>query len=98
MVSNQHSERGFLRALFIVFVLASCIRVWVGSGPVIEVARAQIPDSGLQRKQMIDASMRTNQLLAEIKQLLATGTLNVRILGADNTNTDNKAGAAVKQR
>jgi len=87
-MSYQHREVGLLRAGLIVFVLASCLRVWVGPVPVLETARAQIPDTGLQRKQIIEASRRTNELLTEIKQLLATGTLNVRIVGADHTSTD----------
>lgn len=97
-MSYQHRKVGLLRAGIIVFVLASCLRAWVGSVPVLATARAQIPDSGLQRKQVIEASRRTNELLTEIKQLLATGTFNVRIVGADNTSTDKKAGRPAKRR
>ena len=41
---------------------------------------------------MVDEIRRTNQLLEEIKQILSSDTLNVRIQGADNASTDNKAG------
>ena len=47
------------------------------------VASAQIPDSGLQRKQTIDEIRRTNALLTEIRNLLKNDTLNVRVAGAD---------------
>lgn len=47
-------------------------------------AYGQIPDAGLQRKLILEEAVRTNQLLAEIKIMLAERTLNVRIQGADN--------------
>lgn len=74
----------FLRGIILVFVLASCLRAWLGPAEFTAVAEAQIPDGGLQRKQLLDEARVTNQLLAEIKGLLQTGTLNVRVQGADN--------------
>ena len=65
-------------------LLITVIRVWTGPVPLIEQASAQIPDSGLQRKQLLAETRRTNQLLEEIKQILDSGTLNVRFSGADN--------------
>lgn len=96
-MSEQHRDKGLLHTMFIAFVLISCARMWIDSGSAIDVAQAQIPDSGLQRKQAIEEAARTNQLLSEIKQLLASGTLNVRIVSADNTSADKKAGARSKQ-
>ena len=87
--SSQHKKPAWLRYAIGLFIAVTCLRVWVGPMPVLESAQAQIPDSALQRKQAIATAKRTNQLLAEIKQILATGTLNVRILGADNTGADN---------
>lgn len=73
----------WLKVPIAIFVLVSCLRAWM---PVtlLERAEAQIPDAGLQRKQTIEAVERTNLLLTEIRDLLATGPLNVRIAGADN--------------
>ena len=65
------------------FVLFTCLRVWLGPTPMVESAYAQIPDSGLQRKQTIDEIRRTNALLSEIRNLLKDGTFNVRVAGAD---------------
>jgi len=66
------------------FVLLSCLRVWTGPFPVLESAYGQIPDAGLQRKQLLDEAKRSNELLNEIKQVLTTATLHVRLEGADN--------------
>jgi hypothetical protein len=67
-----------------VLVLAICVRVALGPISNLNQAQAQIPDSGLQRKQLLDEAKRTNQLLTEIKQLLTSHTFNVRVQGADN--------------
>lgn len=89
--SSQRQNEGFLRSLIVVFVMVTCIRVWLGPVPLLSSAEAQLPDSALQRIKLLEATQRTNELLAEIKHLLADGTLNVRIDGADNTSADNKA-------
>jgi len=88
--SSQRQNEGFLRSLIILFVLVTCIRVWLGPVPLLSSAEAQLPDSALQRVKLIEATQRTNELLAGIKHLLSDGTLNVRIDGADNTRADNK--------
>lgn len=80
----QPRNRRWLASAATLFVLLTCLRVWTGPAPLIEVARAQIPDSGLQRQLLLDETKRTNRLLTEIKQLLKEGTLNVRVRGADN--------------
>jgi len=79
----------FWRTLVVGFVLLSCLRAWIGTAPQSDVALAQIPDSGLQRKLLIEESKRTNQLLTEIRQILSERTFNVRIQGADNNGADN---------
>lgn len=73
-----------LGAAATLFVLLTCLRVWVGPFPILREARAQIPDSGLQRKLLLEEAQRTNQLLSDIKRILESGDLNVRIKGADN--------------
>jgi len=64
----------------------TCLRVWSGPITFLERAEAQIPDSGLQRKQQLDEIRHTNELLSEIKQILLTRTFNVVVQGADNTS------------
>lgn len=92
--SSRSQKPGLWRYAMGFFVLVTCLRVWVGPAPVLESAKAQIPDSAQQRNQMIEAAKRTSELLAEIKHILASGTLNVRIAGADNTGTDKSAGVS----
>ena len=65
-------------------MLLTCLKVWIGPTRLIERAEAQIPDAGLQRKQLLDEARLTNLLLGEIKQILEKGTINVRTNGADN--------------
>jgi hypothetical protein len=80
----QHQERRIVHGVIAVFVLATCLRVWVGPTAFVEPARAQIPDAGTQRKVLVEEARRTNELLTEIKELLEVGTFNVRTVGADN--------------
>jgi len=80
----QYQNHRWLLGVFGFFVLLTCIRVWVGPAAILEQAQAQIPDSGKQRKLLVEEARRTNQLLTEIKLLLETSTFNVRIQGADN--------------
>lgn len=82
--TSQHRKPMFLQVLLGAFVLLTCVRVWTGSQPILPRATAQIPDSGAQRKLLIDEVRRSNELLSQIKQLLEKGTLNVRLRGADN--------------
>ena len=88
---SQHGNRDrIVMRLTVLFVMATCLRVWIGPMPLSPSAHAQIPDSGLQRQQVIEEARRTNVLLTEIKRILLDGTLNVRLSGADN-QADTKA-------
>ena len=87
MVETFHSlprRHRVLSRLAAFFVVLTCLRVWLGPFPLLERAEAQIPDSGLQRKQLLDEAKRTNELLSDIKRILETQTLHVRLEGADN--------------
>lgn len=78
------SSSPWVYRLVLGFVLLTCIRVWTGPLPMLGTAYGQIPDAGLQRNQLLHEAKLSNQLLADIKQTLATGTLHVRLEGADN--------------
>ena len=80
----QPQKHRWLHAAITFLVLATCIRVWLGPTSVLEQAQAQIPDSGKQRKMLLEETRRTNQLLNEIKALREDHTFNVRVQGADN--------------
>jgi hypothetical protein len=86
----QHAQNPamqfLLRTAVSVFLLATCLRIWLGPFSILPEAYGQIPDAGLQRKLILEEAIRTNQLLTEIKTLLAERTLNVRIQGADNSS------------
>ncbi|HNQ21731.1 MAG TPA: hypothetical protein PKK06_01405 [Phycisphaerae bacterium] len=84
MFAQPLSPRARVGALIIgTFIVLSCLKVWVEPGSLTPMAVAQIPDSGLQRQQLLDEARRTNQLLSDILQTLKTQTLNVRMEGAD---------------
>lgn len=85
---HQPSGFRFFRSIVAIFLVLTLVRVWLGPITLVSATQAQIPDSGLQRKEILQEIQRTNELLAEIRQLLATQTLNVRIQSADNTRAD----------
>ena len=68
----------------VVFLVATCLKVWTGGASFVTDARAQLPDPGLQRKEMVAEVRRTNELLTDILALLKSGKLHVRVEGADN--------------
>ena len=83
-LSPQPRSRRFVDRLVVFFVILTCLRIWLGPFPLLERVEAQIPDAGLQRKQLVEAAQRTNELLSDIKRILDTQTLHVRLEGADN--------------
>lgn len=83
-VEYQRQEPRWLHRIVVLVVLVTCLRVWIGPMTLVEPASAQVANPASQRTQLLTETRRTNQLLEEIKQLLKTHTLNVRIEGADN--------------
>ncbi len=95
MTSKAHRQkRNLLETVCVAFVILTCLRVWVG--PVNAQAQRPrptvLPDSALQRNLQLKELQRSNELLSEIRNILTSQTLKVRIEGADNTRTDNKRG------
>jgi len=81
---SQHYGWRWLFRLTLILVLATCLRVWVGPIDAASRVQAQLPDPGRQRLDQLQEIRRTNELLADIKDLLEKHTFNVRVLGADN--------------
>lgn len=81
---SQSRSHRLVDRLVVFFVILTCFRIWLGPFSLLERAEAQIPDAGLQRKQIVDETRRTNELLSDIKRILETQTLHVRLQGADN--------------
>ncbi len=76
-------KTSFSTKLLYAAVLLTCLRVWLGPITILSKAQAQIPDSGQQLYSIITQAKQTNVLLGEIKQLLKSGTINVRVKDAD---------------
>lgn len=71
------------RVVLVLFAAATVWKVWLPA-PTLPAAYAQIPDSGLQRQQMLEELRRTNQLLADFREFAKGHTFKVRIEGTDN--------------
>lgn len=81
---SSNRRRPWTHIVIAIVAIATCLRVWVGPVSLDASAMAQIPDSGLQRKLMLEELRRTNQILGEMQELLTSHTFNVHVLGADN--------------
>ena len=79
------------RVVIGVFLLLTCIRAWVGQGTTASRAYAQIPDSGMQRKVLIDEIRKTNQLITQLAATMKTHTFKVRIEGTDKQATTKRS-------
>ena len=73
----------WLRVVVCGVLAATVLRVWLGGPELSTPVYAQIPDSGMQRKLMIEESRKTNQHLSDILKFLKSGKLKVQIDGTD---------------
>jgi hypothetical protein len=69
----------FPRWIVLMLVLQAVILFgqWVGQ-PTLSTARAQIPDTGAQRQEIIDQIKITNSKLDELISLLQSGNVRVK--------------------
>ncbi len=73
-----------IRIVVIAVLAFGAGHVWFGSGEVLPTASAQmLPNPAAERQQMLLEMRRTNQLLAELVEILRTETLQVRLDGTD---------------
>ena len=85
MESGYQRQQGrWLHRTIVLVALITCLRVWAGPVGWIDRAEAQRLDPGQQRNLQLKELRRTNAILTEIKDLLASQTFNVRGKGADN--------------
>ena len=68
-----------IAALLVVIAIELSVLI----GPLAPRAHAQIPDSGLQRRQLLEAQNDTNAKLDRILQHLRTQTIKVKVVGTD---------------
>ena len=82
------------KLLTAVLVLQGLILVgqWTGGHNYLTTASAQVPDPANRQLQMIDELKETNQKLDKIVGLLEGGSLQVKVVKAD----DGKGGPAAK--
>ena len=80
-LSERHScPRNRLEFWVVVAVLGTlAVQVWSNTPSILPAAVAQIPDTGLQRKQLIDEQRRTNDLLEQIVDVLRSKTIKVEL-------------------
>jgi|GEM_PF-2445168 len=103
MVSRQHkaeparkTERYTQIVLTVIAGLLTVIAIelaFVAEATTLPSAAAQIPDTGLQRKQIVDEQRITNQRLSALEKHLKEGTVKVRIVQDDKAqDTPSRAG------
>ena len=82
---NHSPEAGTQRLLCIIIFLLSVIalELWVARPEAGSAAYAQIPDTGMQRLQIIEETRTTNKLLSEILDHLRTKRVKVELDSAD---------------
>lgn len=73
-----------------VLCVATCLKTWFPSERVLPAAEAQVPNPADQRRDLVRATQRTNELLTDIKRLLESGKLQVRVEATDNLPTSGK--------
>ncbi len=74
----DRSTRIILTALVLLLALVA-VELWGERGGVLPAAMAQIPDSGLQRNQLLEEARRTNALLEQILRHLESKPIRVRL-------------------
>jgi len=82
----EASRRRTVRLLVAGVLAATCARVWLDPGEVVPRASAQIPDAGLQRRELVEEVRRSNRLLEQVLHTLKSETIQVRLDGTDNTS------------
>lgn len=93
-VTLDRYTRLLLTALVVLLTIIA-FELWAGRPSDLPAAHAQIPDTALQRKQILDEGQRTNELLEQILKHLQTKPIQVRIAADERDNP--RSGGAVKQ-
>lgn len=74
-------DRATRRLLSVIAVLLAVliVELWALRPETAPAAHAQIPDTGLQRQQIVDEQRRTNELLSAMLEHLRTQSVKVRV-------------------
>ena len=76
---------GFLLTTIAGLLAVVAVELWVGLGESGR-AQAQIPDTGLQRQQILEEARKTNTVLEKILDHLRTGSVKVKMESADKAS------------
>lgn len=68
-----------------VLLAVLVIELWNLAPSMLPIAAAQVPDTALQRKQIVDEARRTNQLLSAILTHLEAKSIKVEMIGGDKS-------------
>ncbi len=80
-MAKSMRRRGRTDTIIVALVLGVLgVQLWNATPSILPEAQAQIPDTGLQRKQLIDETRRTNELLTDILTLLREKPVKVRVV------------------
>lgn len=74
-------DLGTKRLLSVIALLLAVliVELWALRPDTAPAAHAQIPDTGLQRQQIVDEQRQTNELLSAMLEHLRTRTIKVRV-------------------
>jgi hypothetical protein len=73
---RRHGCIEFFRFALVLFMILVVLRLWFPAIDLDSSAQAQIPDSGLQRKLLLDELQKTNQTLITSRQNVKHRLLN----------------------
>ena len=91
MVNSNSMDQRWLRwclTAIVVLLTVIAIELSVLVGPAGPAAYAQVPDSGLQRKQLLDGQLAGNRTLERILTTLRESTIKVKVVGTDKDMKD----------
>jgi hypothetical protein len=77
-VTVDRFTRGILSALTALLTIIA-IELWAGRPDGVSTAQAQIPDTALQRREIVEETRRSNALLEQILEHLKTKPVQVTI-------------------
>lgn len=91
-VTLDRYTRGLLTALVVLLTIIA-VELWAGRPSDLPTARAQIPDTGLQRLEIVQESRRTNALLEQILEHLKSKPIQVTLKADEGSKTVPKRNA-----
>ena len=73
-----------------LLLVATFLKSWFPGERVLPMAEAQVSNPANQRRDLVREARRTNELLTDIKRILESGELHVRVEATDNLPASGK--------